>query len=257
MLSAFSEGSFLEVFTYLFLVIGIVVFVVLFFINAGYGRYTSKKWGFQLDNRIGWLIMEAVGPIGFFILFLLGNRTQNTVAVVFLLIWELHYIHRAFIYPFRIRGKTKIPLVIVLMGLFFNAGNVYLQGRYLFLLSPVQSLDWLHDLRFIIGATMFVIAFSINLKSDQILRDLRKPGDSGGYKIPYGGMYLYISCPNYFGEILEWIAWAVLTWSLVGLVFAIWTGANLIPRALAHHKWYQEKFPDYPQNRKAIIPFLL
>jgi len=70
-------------------------------------------------------------------------------------------------------------------------------------------------------------------------------------------MYRYVSCPNYLGEILEWAAWAVLTWSLVGLVFAIWTGANLIPRALAHHKWYQEKFPDYPKDRKAIIPFLL
>jgi protein-S-isoprenylcysteine O-methyltransferase Ste14 len=169
----------------------------------------------------------------------------------------MHYFHRAFIYPFRIRGKIKIPLVIVLMGLIFNGGNVYLQGRYLFTLSPVQSSAWLYDLRFIIGATIFVIAFTINLKSDQILRNLRKPGDSSGYKIPYGNLYRYISCPNYFGEILEWIAWAVLTWSLVGFVFAIWTAANLIPRALAHHKWYHERFPDYPSNRKAIIPFLL
>jgi protein-S-isoprenylcysteine O-methyltransferase Ste14 len=257
LLSLFSEGNFLELFTYLFLFIGIVVFVILFFINAGYGRYASKEWGFQMDNRIGWLIMEAVSPIGFFILFLLGNRTQNIVAIVFLLIWEMHYFHRAFIYPFRIRGKIKIPLVIVLMGLIFNGGNVYLQGRYLFTLSPVQSSAWLYDLRFIIGATIFVIAFTINLKSDQILRNLRKPGDSSGYKIPYGNLYRYISCPNYFGEILEWIAWAVLTWSLVGFVFAIWTAANLIPRALAHHKWYHERFPDYPSNRKAIIPFLL
>ena len=180
LLSLFSEGSFLELLTYLFLLIGFVVFVVLFFINAGYGRYASKEWGIHIDNRLGWFIMEAVSPIGFFILFILGNRTQNLVAVVFLLIWELHYFHRAFIYPFRIRGKTKIPLVIVFFGLIFNTGNVYLQGRYLFSLSPCQNLSWLHYLRFIIGATIFVIDFTINLKSDQILRNLRKPGDSGG-----------------------------------------------------------------------------
>ena len=59
------------------------------------------------------------------------------------------------------------------------------------------------------------------------------------------------------GDIIDWIGWAILTWSISGLVFAIWTIANLFPRALAHHKWYQEKFSDYPKNRKAIIPGII
>ena len=98
--------------------------------------------------------------------------------------------------------------------------------------------------------------FIINLKSDHILRNLRKPGDTG-YYIPYGGMFKYVSCPNYLGEIMEWFGWALLTWSLVGLIFAVWTAANLIPRAVSYHRWYMKKFDNYPDNRRALIPFIL
>jgi protein-S-isoprenylcysteine O-methyltransferase Ste14 len=69
-------------------------------------------------------------------------------------------------------------------------------------------------------------------------------------------MYRWISCPNYFGEIVEWIGWAIATWSLAGLAFALWTAANLAPRARSHHQWYRESFADYPQERKALVPRL-
>ena len=63
--------------------------------------------------------------------------------------------------------------------------------------------------------------------------------------------------PNYFGEIIEWAGFALATWSLPGLAFAIYTAANVGPRALSHHRWYREKFGDYPPKRKALIPFVL
>lgn len=37
----------------------------------------------------------------------------------------------------------------------------------------------------------------------------------------------------------------------------VWTAVNLVPRALAHHRWYREHFEDYPRQRKALIPFVL
>jgi protein-S-isoprenylcysteine O-methyltransferase Ste14 len=96
----------------------------------------------------------------------------------------------------------------------------------------------------------------INIKSDYLIVALRKE-NGPGYHMPSKFMHKYISAPNYFGEIIEWIGWAILTWSISGLVFALWTIANLFPRALAHHKWYQEKFSDYPKSRKAIIPGII
>ena len=37
---------------------------------------------------------------------------------------------------------------------------------------------------------------------------------------------------------------------------AVFTFANLAPRAWSHHKWYRKKFPDYPKQRRAVIPFI-
>ena len=31
-----------------------------------------------------------------------------------------------------------------------------------------------------------------------------------------------------------------------------WTIFNLLPRAISHHKWYKEKFEDYPKEGKII-----
>ena len=116
--------------------------------------------------------------------------------------------------------------------------------------------SWLSDPRFLIGAALFAFGYSLNRSSDRRLRNLRAPGETG-YKIPRGGGFELVSCPNYLGELCEWIGWAIATWSLAGLSFAIFTAANLIPRAITHHRWYQEKFPDYPRERRAVIPFLL
>ena len=74
------------------------------------------------------------------------------------------------------------------------------------------------------------------------------------YSVPVGGLFHWVSCPNYLGEIALWIGWALATWSLAGLAFAVWTIANLAPRAVAHHKWYRENFDNYPRNRRALIP---
>ena len=48
-----------------------------------------------------------------------------------------------------------------------------------------------------------------------------------------------------------------MPWSLAGLAFAVFTVANLLPRALATHRWYRAQFPDYPPQRRAVVPFLV
>ncbi|HHH55332.1 MAG TPA: hypothetical protein ENK91_16860 [Bacteroidetes bacterium] len=67
----------------------------------------------------------------------------------------------------------------------------------------------------------------------------------------------YISCPNYFGEIIEWVGFAIMTWNLPAFAFALWIIANLAPRAFLHHKWYLDKFTNYPKDRKVLVPFII
>ncbi len=186
----------------------------------------------------------------------LGSNIKTVALLFFLCMWEAHYIHRAFIYPFSLHDTTKpMPAVVVSMGLFFNTINAYLNGRYIFTFSGGYSNEWLADPRFICGLVLFVIGFVINRRADYVLRNLRKPGESD-YRVAYSGMYRFISCPNYLGEITIWVGWVIATWSLAGLSFAAWTIANLVPRARAHHVWYRNYFSDYPPERKALIPGL-
>lgn len=233
-----------------------VTALFLLFVSAPYGRHVRKGWGNTIDNRLGWIVMEAPAPLVFAVYFMIGEHRNTLTALVFLLMWETHYIHRSFIYPFGLRSEGKrMPVVIAGMGLLFNALNGYLNGRWLFTFSGGYPNAWLLEPRFVVGLLLFASGFIINRHADRTLRHLRENGESG-YAVPQGGMYRWISCPNYFGEIIEWIGWAIATWSLAGLAFAVWTAANLVPRARSHHQWYRESFADYPRERKALVPRL-
>ncbi len=252
-----SQGEFYQIFLYAWFGLSAFVFLLLLFIRAPYGRHNRSGWGLQISSRLGWVLMEGLSAVMMAAFFVLSHRSVGAVSLVFLGMWEIHYVHRAFIYPFRRRDEGKtMPLVVVVMGMLFNAGNCYLNGRYLFSYGPGYSLSYLTTFKFLSGAALFGIGFVINQQSDWILSHLRAPGETG-YRIPKGGLFDKVSCPNYLGEILEWTGWALATWSLPGVSFAVWTAANLVPRALAHHRWYREHFDDYPESRKALIPYVL
>ncbi|MFT3764307.1 MAG: DUF1295 domain-containing protein [Minicystis sp.] len=242
-----------------FLALALVTFPALFFFAAPYGRHAGASRQPTVDARLGWLVMEAPSALVPFACWLIGDHRDDPARIALLLLWELHYVHRAFVFPFRLRkGAKRMPISVPAAAFAFTCTNGYLNGRWLFRFAPADAYGagWLADPRFILGAALFLVGFAVNQQADKILLDLRKPGETG-YKIPHGGLYRWVSCPNYFGEIVEWLGWAIATWSLPGLVFAIWTTANLLPRAVAHHRWYREKFVDYPSERRALIPFLL
>jgi len=232
-----------------------IVFIALYFVVAPYGRHVRKGWGYSVNNKLAWIIMEAPSPIIFATCFIMRGVDITVPIVIFLALYLSHYIHRAFIYPFTLRGTVRqMPLSIISFGFLFNIMNGYLNGRYLFWFSDGRYTNsWLTDPRFVLGVTLFVIGYVINRQSDLALRELRKDGGSG-YKISNSIFYRMVSSPNYLGEITIWIGWALATWSVAGVAFAFWTIANLLPRARANHQWYRNTFPDYPPERKALVP---
>lgn len=237
--------------------LAIILFPILLRITVPYGRHTKTTWGKMINNRTGWIIMESFSLIAFSVFFLLGKNYQNLITWIFFGFWALHYINRSIIYPARLKTRGKrMPLLIMFLAIFFNMMNGYINGHYLGSFANVYSLEWLFDIRFIVGGILFVAGLIINWHSDAILINLRNSTHIG-YKIPYGGLFHYVSCPNHLGEIIEWTGFAILTWSLPAFAFAIWTIVNILPRSLDHHKWYKNEFKEYPENRKAIVPFIL
>ncbi len=234
--------------------LGLLTFVALLFMTAPYGRHVRGGWGPSIGNRAGWIIMEAPAVIVFAFTFLTGSAAITVTGVVFSLMWQTHYVYRAFFYPFTLRGaERRMPVVTVGSAILFNTVNAFINGWFLYTLSGGYANDWMQEPQFVVGSMLFVAGLAINRWSDRILRRLRQPGDAN-YSIPEGGFYRWITCPNYLGEIVQWIGWAIATWSLPGLAFALWTAANLIPRARSHQQWYRENLPDYPVQRRILIP---
>ena len=248
------EYRFFQILLAVWILLAFFVFVLLFFIPAPYGKHFRIGWGPTVPSRLGWILMESPASLGLLLWFILGEHSLQPVSILFFIVWQIHYGHRAFVYPFLIKDKDKpIPVPVVAMAFCFNIINTYLIGRFLFQFSGGYNISWIWDVRFVIGVVFFFAGFVINQKSDSVLRNLRTSTESG-YQIPYGGMYRWISCPNYFGETLEWIGWALATWSVPGLSFAVWTIANLVPRARSYQNWYLNRFPEYPKERKVLIP---
>src|SRR5574344_121583 len=237
----------------------LIVFIALYYVEAGYGKMISNKWGPAINNKLAWFLMEC--PVFFVLLYLWAHasRQWDIVPLIFFLLFELHYFQRSFIFPFLLKGKGKMPVSIMAMGILFNTINGYMQGEWIFFLSPdgMYSPEWLKTPQFIIGTILFILGMFINMHSDYVIRHLRVKGDTKHY-LPQKGMYKYVTSANYFGEIVEWIGFAILTWSWSGAMFAIWTMANLVPRANSIYKKYKKEFGDefYERPLKRIFPFI-
>ena len=239
-----------------------------------------------------------------------NNQLIVSANLLLLLLFTLHYINRAIIYPLRMNSNSQdVPLIVTLSAMMVTIVNGYLQCFYLCQIRPFQPLvllDWNNTIVdeneapiancdenswCWLGVILFVIGAGINFHSDGVLRNLRRYGPSmkpepsnekeaknqsltsthqheqcatgknhsSTYYIPHSPFFQYISCPNFFGELLEWFGFAMASnFSLPSLAFVIYTASNLIPRGVAHHEWYLRKFEDYPSERKwAVIPFVV
>lgn len=237
----------------------VVVFIALHFVTAGYGMMYDRRWGPTVSNRLGWVMMEAPVFLAMGVLWWFSARRWEAAPLVMFLLFELHYFQRSFIFPMLIRTKGQMPLSIILMGVTFNVLNALMQGGWIFYVSsPDRYPDsWLCSPQFIIGTIVFFAGMTINIHSDSVIRNLRRPGDSHHY-IPRRGMFRYVSSANYFGEFVEWTGFAILSWSWAGAIFALWTFANLAPRAVKIHNRYRHEFGDEftRLHLRRIIPFI-
>ena len=116
-------------------------------------------------------------------LWLLSDYTWQASSVALVLLFEAHYFQRSFIFPAMMRGESKMPIGIMILGMVFNTLNALMQGGWIFYFAPRMGYydGWLSKPYFWIGAAIFAAGFFINLQSDHIIRHLRKPGDTRHY----------------------------------------------------------------------------
>lgn len=251
------------------LIVGFVIAILIYLGNkygtAKYGgRFGESSKSFRLSSKTGWVLMEIPALIFFPIFYFMGSNSMETVPLFFLCLWIFHYMNRAIVNPLLMRtaanAKNSFDPSVAVFGWVVLALHAYLNAAYISEFGDHYQESWFQDPRFIVGLLIYIFGFTLNVYSDAILRNLRSKDpqpDEPRYKIPYGGLFKFVSCPQYLGEITSFVGLALMTWNL-GAVFVIAvTAANLIPRALVTHKWFKKNFDDYPKERKAILPFIL
>jgi 3-oxo-5-alpha-steroid 4-dehydrogenase 1 len=242
---------------WIWIIIPVIIFPILLRVAQPYGRHLKNNWGPVINNKLGWFVMELPSLVIFGYYIICKANLFNVLILVPALLWGLHYVHRVLIFPLRIRtARKKIPVLIVGLAFMFNVINGFLNGYWFVHFAAGYTSGLLIDLRLVTGTVLFLAGFVINKYHDFLLIKLR-PATGDGYKIPYGGFFKYVSCPNFLGEIISWAGFALVAFNLPALSFLIWTLTNLITRALDHHRWYVREFPDYDKERRALIPFIL
>jgi len=236
------------------LVIALFVFLALFFITAPYGRHAKNVKTFKFSARTGWIIMESPAVFVPLYFYLTSDNIMNPMSVLLIGLWLYHYIYRTFLFPFMIMNKkNSMPWFIALASIIFNSINGFLIGYGLFSVPYEFNIYTPH---FMIGFILFITGAFIHRYHDKSLIYQRQAAN-GEYIIPKGGLFDYVVNPNYLGEIIQWFGLAVLSYNMSVLVFVIFTMSNLVPRAIKNISWYKEKFDNFPQNRKGVIPFIL
>ncbi|KAA8496179.1 3-oxo-5-alpha-steroid 4-dehydrogenase 1 [Porphyridium purpureum] len=248
-----------------------VAFVVLMLgVQApNYGRFFSnqpREW-FAPRSDVAWLIMESPNLVGAVMcLYWCAARAENThgrpvraESYVLVALFVVHYVNRALIYPLRMKnGQKRTSGFVTCISCVFCCCNSF------FVLSGILKYDAARvpaasSVPFCGGLALWCIGFLGNIHADHVLRTLRQHANDAAYRIPYGGMYRFVSCPNYLFEIIEWSGFALAAWRVqAAWAFALWTTANLLPRAHRVHQWYMSEFDSAyaALNRRACVPFI-
>ncbi len=239
---------------------GFALFTVLgsLFMAAPYGRFANPAFGVDFDPRFGWWLMEIPATISFLYFYPQGDNAWKPVPMFLAFLWLRHYSNRGWYFPLtlKVQGKSTFSILVVACGMLMTSFHGFLNAQWFSQFGSHLSNDWVKSPWFILGWLTYELSFWLTVYSESIIRNLRD-GKGPRYKIPYGGGFKYITSPAYFGELLGWLGWSIMSRNPAGLVVFLISCGNLVPRAFATQRWYHEKFEDYPKDRKVLIPFLL
>eukprot|EP00742_Colponemidia_sp_Colp-10_P011500 GILJ01012782.1.p1 GENE.GILJ01012782.1~~GILJ01012782.1.p1 ORF type:complete len:312 (-),score=20.83 GILJ01012782.1:151-1086(-) len=173
-------------------------------------------------------------------------------------------------------ATAKMHLLVYILGIGFymlTSFSILLESEFM----GTADSDWFFtdnftcnvgsilSLSLVSALFLFIFSSYSQHRSHRILADLRTDhvdstfsSTKNSYRIPRGGLFDLISCPHYFAEFGIYVSFIILTQgrSTVLWLQFIWVVVNLTITANRTHRWYREKFKNYPRKRKTIIPYV-
>ncbi|PQM42166.1 steroid 5-alpha-reductase DET2 [Prunus yedoensis var. nudiflora] len=215
-------------------------YISLRFLQAPYGKHRRPGWGPTMSPPLAWFLMES--PTLWLTLLLFPSGSTLPTQKPF---FSSH--------PFSSTTSTA-PASTRSASAGIPPIPKHQAARWVSQYKDYEADGWFWW-RFCVGLAVFGYGMAVNIWSDRVLVGLKKEGK--GYKVPKGGCFELVSCPNYYGEIVEWLGWAVMTWSWAGLGFFPTRVPTWCPGHVRTISGIWRNLGRIIQRgRKAVIPFL-
>jgi very-long-chain enoyl-CoA reductase len=202
-----------------------------------------KDLGPQVSYRI-LFFFEYLGPLliyPFFYFFpqvytylgLPERKVTHPVQTYALYAWCFHYAKREFETFFIHRFSHATSPI---SNVYRNCAYYWLFGAYIayFVNHPLYTP--VSEKQMYVGFAISIVSQLSNFYCHIILKNLRSPDGKGGYQIPYGFLFNYVTCANYTTEIWQWIGFNIATQSVAGYLFLAAAGYIMSVWALQKHK---------------------
>ncbi len=217
------------------------------FMEMKYSKFFKGDRG--LPSRQGMFLLYFVPfliALGFSLPYLAAlTPVQALVLAATLIHFGKRTLEALFLHQYSGKMEFSTNLMILMFYSLVAGGIIYLNNW------PVPVVDGF----VLTGAVLFVVGVIGNFAHHKLLADLRK--NTREYVIPRGGWFEYVACPHYLFEIIGWVGIALMSQYLFTWMSMIAMTGYLTVRSLKTLKWYQQKFADFPKERKALVPFIL
>ena len=231
---------------------GAIFYVLQKFVPIPYGKsYTPGRFKIEIKDRVAYILCNFFGP--FLFVYSQCSLPNGHIFSVPSVIFTIHYFHRIFIYSwFRKSSSRPWPLYTFLYYLCSNT----LFGLLTSFLLIFSGKTFHIALQILLGIVIlgFAVVAAIH---DYKLCSLRHGGQNG-YQIPNFFLFKWVSGPNYFLEIIEWLLFTLyLPFNLGAVAYVALVLANISGKAEWNHDAYIRIFKNkYPKDRAPWIPFI-
>lgn len=221
--------------------------------QLSYSKFNQKG---DLDSQKGMFIIYFLPLLTYLYFYFKTPNLDSLYHQLIFLAVTLHFAKRCLEVLFLHKYSGKISLITTVFITWAYSSIAYSIHESVNTLTRPEMLATGVNTSLYLGFAVFLLGQISNLYHHILLRKLRNEATKE-YKIPEGGLFSYVNCPHYLSEIVAWIGIAIMTKYLIvfGLTFVM--ASYLVGRSLNTTRWYKEKIPNFPSDRKSILPFVL
>ncbi len=222
----------------------------------GYSKFADRTRRFAVPSRIGMLIIYAPAAVAGLLCHIALDGPWTVWHGVTLGTVALHFVRRCLevLFVHRYSGVTHLGSALLISSLYASVSALLAwigaaEVDPALLASPDFAPAW------IAGLALWIAGSATNIGHHLLLARLRRPGETG-YVLPRGGLFAYVACPHYLGEIIGWFGLALVFHHAGAVVIAITMTFYLGGRADNTLRWYRARFETLPAGWKRIVPFV-